>query len=436
MAAPRPAGVKPPGQAAIDAARAQATQAASATPGRGTTPVQVALRRNVFPYIVGSLLSNTGTWFQSIAQSLLVYRLTGSVFLVGVVNASQNIALVLLASWVGYVSDRYDRRLVLISSQVGAIVVTGVMAVLAAAGLVSAAVVILLALVLGFANAFSAPVQKAMVATLVDRAAMPAVVTLDSMNFNLSRIAGPILAVVVLDHLGITWAFGLNSLSYVALILGLLLVRPARQQRPTGKTRLRESLALVWHDKRLLLLLACVAAFAASSDPVNTLSPAIATHVFHRSDTLTGYFVAAFGGGAVLAALVLTRRLQSPYYQLAAMLGLMSVGVAMFGAAGTLAVGIGGLVMAGFGYLGGQTQATSLLQLSIDDAQRGRIMALWSIAYMGSRPITGIIDGALASTLGLHAAALLMALPVFVLCIVVFFFARRGPAVVTIARAG
>jgi predicted MFS family arabinose efflux permease len=379
---------------------------------RRGSALRVLGRRNFAPFFAGNLLSNCGTWFQNIAQSLLVYRLTGSAFMVGVANFAQFAGVVLLAPWAGGAADRYDRKRLIIATQVGAMLVTGALAALSASGEGTVAVVIGLALLLGFTTAFSTPALQAILPQLVEREEMGAAIAMNSVTFNLSRAIGPVAGAFIVARFGIPWAFGLNALSYAALIAGVLLVHPLQaQERPKERPRLSESLRMVRDNRDLALLLATVAAVSITTDPVNTLSPVFATGVFHHPDTLAGGLIGAFGAGAVLASFLPGGSLDTPYATVGMMVGLMAAGMTAFALAPSLGIALAVLAAGGFGYLAGQTRATTLLQLQVGDRQRGRIMALWSVAFLGSRPIASLADGALASSLGPRVAALAMTAP-------------------------
>ncbi len=376
--------------------------------------LRVLAQRNFGPYFVGNLLSNCGTWFQNIAQALLIYRLTHSTFLVGVVSFAQFAGIILLAPWSGGAADRFDRKRLIIGTQLGAMVVTGALALLAIAGWDTVPVIIGLALLLGIVTAFGSPAMNAIVPSLVSRDDLPAAIAMNSVTFNMARAVGPVLGALVVARLGIPWAFGLNCLSYVALIGALLIVHPRQhERRPGGRPKLRDSLDLIRQDMRLAALLGVVASVSFALDPVTTLAPAFATQVFHHSDTLAGYLIGAFGMGAVIAALFATGRSETPYRRISIMLMLLAAGIATYAFLSPLVLAIIALGVAGFGYLAGQTRATTLLQLGVEDHQRGRIMALWSVCFLGTRPIASLIDGGLASLVGIHAAAIIMTLPVF-----------------------
>lgn len=374
--------------------------------------------RNLWPYLAGTLASGCGTWFQNVAQALLIYRLTHSTFLVGVVGFAQFGGTLGLAPWSGAAADHYDRRQLMIVTQVASIVVTGVLALLAAAGHATTPVVIALAAVLGMISAFSTPAMLSLVPLLVPEHELRGAIALNAATFNLARAVGPVLGAVVVDQMGIPAAFGLNALSYLALIIALMVVHPRPQpDRPTERPKLRESIALVRADARLSLLLIAVMVVAFTSDPVTTLTPGFVTEVFHHHDTWVGVLIGAFGLGAVIAALR-AGRLRDPERTLAVGLTVMGAGTLAFALAPNLGIGSVGMLVAGYGYLTSSTTTTAALQLGVSDTQRGRVMAIWSVAFVGVRPFGSLADGSIASGVGLRAAAFVFALPAVVMAAV------------------
>jgi MFS family permease len=404
--------------------------------------------RNFWPYFTGNLLSNCGTWFQNLAQALLIYRLTGSTLLVGVVNFAQFVGTFALAPWSGTAADRFDRRRLMLVAQSFAVLVTAVLALLAAAARATTPVVIGLALLLGITTAFSVPAMQALVPLLVPEHELAGAVALNSVTFNLARAVGPVLGALVVEHFGIATAFGLNALSYVALIVALLVVRPreqVRSARPAGRVKLRDSFGTVLADRRIRLLLLAVVALSLTADPVNTLTPGFVTKLFGQRDTLVGVLVGAFGAGAVAAAFLGGGRSGSAAgtgagadavaaaaaavdRRLALTLGVLGVGMAAFAVAPGFAFAVPALLVGGFGFLAANTTATTAIQLGVSDEQRGRVMALWSVAFLGVRPFGSLIDGAVASAVGLRPAALLMAVPAAATAVVFFRRPRRAVA--------
>lgn len=369
--------------------------------------------RDFGPYFLGNAASASGTWFQNLAASILVYRLTHSPFLLGVLSFGNFIPVLVLAPWAGSAADRVDRRRLLVTTQLVAAALSGILAGLAWGGLAHVWVVIAFALGLGVMSAFSAPVSMALVGDLVPSADLGSAVALNSMTFNLARVVGPVLAGVSVSTLGIPASFAINSASYLLLVLGVLVVRPAaRLKAARSETRLRESLSLVRAQPELLALLLIVTALGFASDPVNTEAVAFA-HAFGRPDTDAGFIIGAFGAGAVAAALFLAGRVTGSRRRMVVTLLMLGAGMIAFSLVQWLPVGFVLLAIAGFGYLASNASATSRLQLGVEARQRGRIMALWSVAFLGLRPAASLLDGALAGAFGVRTAGVVLALPAF-----------------------
>ncbi len=369
---------------------------------------RVVGQRNFGPYFLGNALSASGTWFQNLAASLLVYRLTHSPFLLGVLNFAQFLPVLLLAPWAGAAADRFERRHILLVAQSAAVVLSATLGLLAFADLASEWVVIGFGLLLGVSSGFSAPAQLALVPSLVQARDLGAAIALNSMTFNLARAIGPVLAAAAVAAFGIPVAFLINAGSYLVFVAALLLVHPRPQQR-AASAPLRESLALLRSQPRLLWLLFVVMAVGFASDPVNTESPAFA-HAFGYSDTVAGVIIGVFGAGAVTAALFFAGREGSPRLTVAT-LTILTFGIVAFSLSPSIWVGFVFLFAAGFGYLASNARATTQLQLEVDERQRGRIMALWSIAFLGLRPFASLLDGAIAVVAGVRVAGVVLALP-------------------------
>jgi MFS family permease len=388
-----------------------------------------ALRlRNFWPYFVGNLCSNCGTWFQNIAQALLIWRLTHSSFLVGVVNFAQFVGVFILAPWAGSAADRFDRRRLIVVTQVIASSVTAGLAALQGAGRATTPVIIGLVLAVGLTWAFAVPAIQAMVPDLVPREVVPSALAMSSLTFNLSRAIGPILGAAVVAHWGIATAFGLNALSYLGLIAGLLAVRPRQARRPAGpRLGWGDSLRVVRSDTALLALLGVVAAISVTQDPVSTLTPGFSSEIFHRADTLTGLLVGAFGGGAALAAATAAGRARDPVRRLAPGCLLMGLGILGFAVAPAPPFAFAALAVGGYFFMLTNTGATTALTLEVPPEQRGRVMALWSLCFLGTRPPASLTDGALAATAGLRPAAVALTVPVLVAGTVMAVLRRRVP---------
>ena len=379
----------------------------------GSDAWRVLTDRSFGTFFLGSSLSNVGTWFQNIAAGLLVYELTRSTLLVGAVNFAQFLGTVLLAPWAGAAADRFDRRQLLLVTQLAAAVGGAGLAGLTVADRVGPVVVVAAALLLGLALAFMVPALLALVPLLVDEADLEVAVSLNSVTFNLARAIGPVLGALVVDWAGYGVAFGLNAASFVAFALALLVVRPRPQPaRPTTRPRLRESVALVRADRRWLALLVAVMAVSTSTDPVNTLAPELALDVFAGRDLDVGLLVGAFGAGATLTAVLFSPWLRSrPHVLVVAML-VQGAGMLFVGIAPSLGLAMAGFAVSGAGFIAAITRATARLQAEVPDAQLGRVMALWSLAFVGTRPVAALLDGVVAELAGARMAAVVLALPV------------------------
>jgi MFS family permease len=242
---------------------------------------------------------------------------------------------------------------------------------------------------------------------------------------------GPATAAVAVEYLGIPAAFGLNAASYVIFIAALLAIGPQAQQladRSVG--HLHASIDILRRRPQLIVFLLIVAAVGFASDPVNTLAPAWA-HAFGRKDTVAGYIIGAFGAGAVTAGFVVAGRVGGSRRRMFVTLLLLSVGMIGFAVTPWLPIAFPVLFLAGVGYLASNTHATSRLQLGVEPWERGRIMALWSVAFLGLRPFGSIVDGAIAGAFGVRYAGVLLALPALACAGWVAARARRrgwGPA--------
>jgi MFS family permease len=321
--------------------------------------------------------------------------------------------MLLLAPWTGSVADRFDRRRLLLVTQPVSALLAGLLALVTALDLATPPLVICLVLAVGVVSAFSTPAQLALIASLVPPRELPSAVALNSMTFNLARAAGPALAALTIATLGLAEAFAVNAATYLIFVGALLFLHPRPQERAArGESRLRDSLALVRREPKLLAYLLIVAAVGFASDPVNTLAPAFAEE-FEYADTVSGLIIGVFGAGAVTAAFIVAGRTAGSRRRIMATLLLMGLGMTAFALSPWLELGFVFLFLAGLGYLSSNTAATSRLQLEVAETQRGRIMALWSVAFLGLRPIASLVDGAIASAAGVRVAGVVLALPVF-----------------------
>lgn len=388
----------------------------SRQPGGRRSPLGVLRVREFRVYFLGASLSNIGTWFQNIAAGLLVYDLTRSTLAVGAVNFAQFIGSFVLASVAGGAADRYDRRRLLMLSQAVAATVGGLLAAVTLLGAVTPAVVIGASLLLGFSLAFMVPALLALVPLLVGQDDLDAAVALNSVSFNLARAVGPVLGALVVESAGYGVAFALNAVSFLAFVGALALVRPRPQVRAAGeRPRLMETIRLVRSVPAWWAVLVATTAISMSTDPVNTLTPELALDTFGGRQLDAGLLVGAFGTGATVTALTLTDWLRRRRRALPGAMLVQGAGMVLVGLAPTLAVAFVGMAVSGGGFIGGITRSSVRLQTEVPDLQRGRVMALWSVAFVGTRPLASLASGAIADLASAQVAALVLALPVLLL---------------------
>lgn len=381
--------------------------------------LQLFVDRRFGPYLGGNFVSNVGNWFQNVAAGIVVFQITGSNTLVGMVSVLQFLATLALAPWSGALADRLDRRKMLMSAQVisavgalglavwvGAVGIEGlpgVWPVLAASGVIG----------LGFAIGISA--MNALVPALVNRADLDEAIALNSATFTVARAIGPALAGVVIATFGAAVAFGANAFTFLPLIVVLAFIRPREVERSQGDRSVKAGLRYTKDRPAMPWLILATLAVGWAGDPVNTLAPAYAD-LFGRSEAFVGLQVAAFGTGSAISSLTVGVVRSKIGLLRTTRLGLvlLAIGLIGFSAAPNEPIVLGSLFVAGVGFLLGVTTTNSNLQRRLDEDMRGRVMALWSMAFLGSRPLAGLVDGAVADLTSPRIGVLVAVLPLTV----------------------
>ena len=366
-----------------------------------------ALRhRNFRLFFGGQAISLVGTWMQTVAESWLVYRLTGSEALLGFVGFAGQVPVFLLAPFGGELADRYDRRSILVGTQVSAMLLAMTLAILTLTGRVVVWEVFALATLLGIVNAVDIPTRQSFFAEAVGREDLVNAIALNSSMFNAARIVGPAVAGILVASIGEGWCFFANSVSYVAVIGGLIAMRRtrARPAAPTASTlrRIAEGFRFAARNSpvRAILLLLAVASLAGT--PYSVLMPVFAERILHSGARGLGILMAASGIGALLGsvALALRRQLRG----LGGWVGWAAVGLGLalpaFSFSKNFATSVLLLVPVGFGFMVTLGSANTLIQAMVPDALRGRVMAVYSMMFMGMAPFGALLAGALAGRIG------------------------------------
>jgi MFS family permease len=405
-----------------------AQEAARGAPGGGEMGAFKALRhRNFQLYVGGQLVSLAGTWMQSIAQGWLIYQISGSEAMLGVVGFAGAIPAFFISPWAGVVIDRVDKRKLLVATQVASMLLAFVLAALTFSNLVQVWHVILLAVCLGAVNSFDSPARQAFVVEMVGRDDLPNAIALNSMTFNAARIIGPAFGGLLLATVGSAWCFAINGLSFLAVIISLLAMRlnlaPRRREQGSPWEQLKSGVTYSMRqpDLRGLLLLALF--FSTFGLAYMTVLPAFADRVLHGGATGYGLLTSAAGLGAVTGAFVVAtygdRGYRGRILFTAAML--FPVALALFAVNTNFFVGLLLAYLLGVGFMFQFTLINTLLQTRVEDAMRGRVMSLYTLTLFGFSPFGNLLVGALSESIGLSTALLAMAAITLASAVMIFW---------------
>lgn len=361
-------------------------------------------QRNYRLFVAGQLVSLMGTWTQSVAQTWLVYRLSGSALWLGVTTFCQQAPVFFLATFGGLMADRRRRRNILVVTQSAAMTFAFVLAALTLSGRVRVAHVLVLATLLGVTNAFDSPTRQSFVIEMVGRENLVSAVALNASMVTGAAIIGPAIAGFAIHAFGEGWCFLLNGVSFVAVIAGLLFMRDlpapaAARPREALHTRLLEGFRFVATEERIRVLLVLLALAALMSIPSATLMPVFASKVLHGDSERLGVLMGTQGAGALLAGLTFASRrsTRGSYTWIAGACALNAVTLILFAMSRTPWISIPLMLPLGAGTMIHVTATNSLIQTLTPDPLRARVMAIWLMILMGFSPIGSIVFGWVAA---------------------------------------
>jgi len=395
----------------VEAAALEAEESAApmvAMPARsGRLPVTLrALKhRNFQLFFSGQLISLVGTWMQSVAQAWLVYRLTGSSLLLGIVGFASQIPIFVLSPLGGTVADRYNRHRVVIGTQTASMILAALLALLTLAHWLTVWEIIVLAALLGVVNAFDIPARQAFLVEMVGREDLMNAIALNSSMFNGARVVGPAVAGLLVASIGEGWCFFANAVSFIAVIAGLLMMRiaPRKGERHAKMLdHISEGFRYARRTGPVRNLLLLVGIVSLAGVPYTVLMPIFAAQIFHGGAWQLGILLGATGVGAVAGGLIFASRT-----------GVRGLGrVAAWAAAGFGAslivfafsrnyfLSIAVLVPVGFSLMTQMACANTMIQSMVPDRLRGRMMSLYSMMFIGMSPIGALASGAAANWIG------------------------------------
>jgi MFS family permease len=375
--------------------------------GRLRFMLRALSHRNYRLFFSGQSVSLIGTWITRVATGWLVYRLTGSAVMLGIVGFASQIPTFVLAPFAGVWVDRLDRYRVLVATQVLFMLQSFVLAWLALSGVITVAEIIVLGILRGTVAAFDMPARQAFVVDMVEgRADLGNAIALNSSMVNGARLIGPSVAGVLIAAAGEGWCFFVDGVSYLAVIGSLLLMHVARRERPAQQKHVLAEL----HDgfryafgftpiRAVLLLLALVSLMGM---PYTVLMPIFAVRILHGGPHALGFLMAATGVGALGGAIYLASR--SSVLGLGRVIptaaALFGAGLIAFSFSRNLELSLVLLVVAGAGFMVQMASSNTIIQTIVREEMRGRVMAFYAMAFFGTTPFGSLLAGTLASRIG------------------------------------
>ncbi len=362
--------------------------------------------RNFQLFFSGQLISLIGTWMQNVAQAWLVYRMTGSSLLLGLVSFSGQIPVFPMAPLAGMVADRWNRRKIVIATQTASMILAFILAILTLTNRITVWEIIVLAALLGTVNAFDIPARQSFLVEMVGREDLMNAIALNSSMFNGARIIGPAIAGILVANIGEGWCFFANAVSYIAVIIGLFLmhIRPRRAERAIASAfdHIAEGFRFVRRTAPIRSLLLLIGLVSLVGMPYTVLMPVFAKNVLHGDAKTLGVLGSAAGIGALAGALTLASRtkVQGLGRWVWVACGSFGTFLILFSFSHVLLASVILLVPVGFSMMTQLGATNTLVQSMVPDRLRGRTMAVYSMMFMGMAPLGALLAGAAADRIG------------------------------------
>ena len=367
-----------------------------------------ALRhRNFRLFFGGQSISLIGTWMTRIATAWLVYRLTGSALLLGTVSFAGQIPTFLLAPFAGVWVDRLDRRQVLVWTQTLAMLQSFLLAALTLSGHITIHLILVLSVMQGCINAFDMPGRQAfMVQMIEDRADLGNAIAINSSMVNMARLIGPSLAGLLIAATSEGWCFLIDGVSYIAVILSLLMMRPhaqaARRKATSTFDELKEGWSYVSGFLPIRTILLLFAVLSLMGMPFVVLMPIFAARVLHGGPHTLGFLMGAMGVGALISALSLAARksVRGLIRMIPLAAAVFGVGLIGFGLSHVFWLSMLMVAIAGMGMMQGMAASNTIIQTLVSEDKRGRVMSYYTMAFVGMAPFGSLLAGAMAHAIG------------------------------------
>jgi MFS family permease len=361
-------------------------------------------QRNYRLFFFGQIVSVAGTWMQTVAQSFLVLDLTHSGTQLGLTTAVRFLPMLVFGPLGGLFADRRNKQRILLVTQTLSGLLAGAFAILIETNSIRLWIVYLLALALGFVNVFDNPARQSFISEMVSAPDLPNAVTLNSVAMNMARVFGAALGGVIAAAIGLALCFGCNAISFAAVLISLVAMRKSKllpaKRVAKEKGQVRQGLRYVRSTPELLIPLVMIAVVGTLAWEFQVTLPLMASNVFHGGAAAYGVMASVMGAGAVVGGLISAAR-QRPRAR-ALCLAAVGWGIAILAAAvaPNMAIELAALVFVGYGSITFNSMAKTTLQLASRPEMRGRVMALWGLAWLGSTPIGGPIVGWIGQNAG------------------------------------
>jgi len=362
--------------------------------------------RNYRLFWSGQIISLIGTWMQTVGQGWLVLSLTNSPFKLGLVSMAGSLPVLLFTLWGGVVADRVNKRKLIITTQTCAMLLAFTLAILVTLKIIQVWHIVMLAFFLGTVNSFDTPTRQAFVVEMVGKEDLTNAIGLNSAMFNTARMVGPAIAGLLIAALGVAGCFWLNGVSFIAVIVGLVMIRgtfqPERREGGTPLKNLLEGLRYLWSNKVVLALIANVAVSSIFGMPYMMLMPVFAKQILKGGPSTYGVLLAAAGAGAIIGGLTVATRGARARRGANILMGsgLFALFLFLFSFSRWFGISLVLLMVTGFAMITQNVTTNSLLQAVVPDFLRGRIMSVYVLMFMGMIPIGSLQAGSVAQVLG------------------------------------
>lgn len=383
----------------------QEADAKSPSPPKWATTLRALRHRNFQLFFSGQMISLTGTWMQTVAQAWLVYSMTKSALLLGSVGFASQIPVFLIAPFGGITADRMNRQRLVIATQISSMILAGILAWLTLSGRVHVWHIFVLAALLGVVNAFDIPSRQAFLIDMVGKEDLMNAIALNSSMFNGARVIGPAVAGILVARIGEGWCFAANSISYIAVITGLLLMKVhcvPRASKLSPMADIIEGFRWVNQTRIIRALLLLIGLVSLVGMPYTVLMPVFADKILHGGARGLGILMGATGVGALFGALTLAAKTGIKGLGRWVALTCASFGISLFlfSFSHSFWLSAALLLPAGYSMMLQMACSNTLIQTMVPDQLRGRVMSVYSMMFMGMAPFGAFFGGALAHRVG------------------------------------